>query len=69
VHFVSSVAGLLEKLAPCGVLETLVALDAPAGQKPCTGERTRGLFHKKNATGLVDTGHDGTDAGPCGHAC
>ncbi len=62
-----AIAGLLEELAPRGVLERLVALDVPAGQEPCPSERTGGLFDDEDPPGAIDARDDRTYPRPLGH--
>jgi hypothetical protein len=63
-EIVDAIARLLEKLAPRGILEGLVALDVPAGQEPRAREWAGGLPDEQDAPGVVDAGNDGADAGP-----
>ena len=58
-----AIARLLEELAPRGILEMLVVLDTSAGQEPCAGERTGGLFDDQDASGVIDAGDDRAKAG------
>ena len=63
-----AIAGLLEELAPRGVLETLVPLHVPAGQKPRARERTGCLFDDQYPSGVIDARDDRADPRPFGHA-
>ena len=58
---------LFEELASRGVLEALVPLDVPAREKPCTGERTGGLFDYQDPTDVIDARDDRADPRPFGH--
>lgn len=62
-----AIARLLEELAARGILETLVPLHVPPGQKPRAGERTGALFDDQDPSRLVDAGDDGARARPLGH--
>ncbi len=59
-----AVAGLLQELPSCGVLDALVPLDVPAGQKPRARERTGGLLDDQDTAGAVEARDDGADARP-----
>src|SRR2546422_642670 len=59
---VGAITGLLQELAPRGVLETLVAFDVPAREEPCARERTGGLFHDQDPANFIDAGDDRADA-------
>ena len=55
------IACLFEELALRGVLETLVALHAPAGEEPRAGEWSGGLFHDEDPSGVIATRDDRAD--------
>ena len=62
-----AIARLLEELAPCRVLETLVALYVPTRQKPRARERTGGLLDDQDLAGAIDARDDRADPRPFGH--
>lgn len=63
-----AIARLLEELAPRGVLETLVPLHVPPGQKPRASERTGCLFDDQHAPSVINARDDRTHARALGHA-
>src|SRR5256886_11540813 len=66
-EFVDAIAGLLEQLAPGGVLEPLGLLYASAQPEPRARERTRNLLNDQDPSPLVDAGDDRGDPGRPAH--
>src|SRR5205823_2827591 len=66
-EFVDAIAGLLEQLAPRGVLEPLVLLDASAGQEPRAREGTGNLLDDQDPSRFVHAGDDRRPPGRPAH--
>jgi hypothetical protein len=64
-----AVAGLLEKLATRGVIETLAVLDASTRKDPFAYERTGSLFDEEDPSTVVDARDDRADPRRLGHGC
>ena len=58
LEVVNAVTGLFKELPTGGIFQTLVPIDASAGQEPCAGEWPGSLFHDQDPSLGIDARDD-----------